>query len=196
MQRRVFRDPAGEPQANMELDQRIAQQVCMGLVPATLRIYQWLKPAVSLGRRQSPSELPEELLALPWVRRPTGGGAVVHRMEELTYALALPRTAAQRHRPLSELPGRLHQHLRLLLVEQAGLSSGDLGIAEDDCAGPCTLCFSAPVHGDLLYRCAKVGGTALRVWRDGILVQGSIQGLPVSFGLLSDLLVRATGGLA
>ena len=175
----------------MELDQRLAQEVCMGIAPPTLRIYQWLKPAVSVGRRQDVFALPRDLLSLPVVRRPTGGGAVVHQIEELTYAWALPRTLAQGYRPLADLPGRLHQHLRPLLVDQANFHLDATRIAEADSPGPHTFCFSAPMRGDLLYQGRKVGGTALRAWRSGILIQGSIQGFPVEFDLLAKLLTQA-----
>src|SRR5262245_54161477 len=57
-----------------------------------LRFYTWEPATLSLGYFQPAAErLPDpRLAALPYVRRSTGGGAIVHD-RELTYALAFPR---------------------------------------------------------------------------------------------------------
>src|SRR3954469_17858125 len=58
---------------------------------ASLRFYTWTEPTLSLGYFQ-PAAVREgsaALAGLPWVRRSTGGDAIVHH-RELTYALALP----------------------------------------------------------------------------------------------------------
>jgi hypothetical protein len=56
-----------------------------------------------------------------------------------------------------------------------------------------SLCFETPVCGDLLYRGRKVAGSALRAWREGLLIQGSIQGLPIRPDDLIDSLDQAVG---
>jgi len=88
----IIVDPPGEPAANMERDERLAQRVREGLQPPTLRIYQWSRPCISLGRGQLLENLPEELRGkgVPVVQRPTGGGAVLHLLDEWTYTLAMP----------------------------------------------------------------------------------------------------------
>ena len=188
---KVIQDPPGEPRFNMERDEELAQQVRSGRAAATLRIYGWTRPAISLGHRQSLDDLPAGLLTgeISVVRRPTGGGAVLHRTDEITYALALPQpTPGTRYAvPPRDLPSAFHHSLRHLLIREAGLSSEELTIAGPGFRGPFSLCFDAPVCGDLLYRGKKVAGSALRVWKDGLLVQGSLQRLPVQ----SDLLARA-----
>ena len=190
-------DPRGEPEANMAADEELARRVREGTAPATLRIYGWNQPAVSLGRRQLLEDLPPSLGsdALPIVRRPTGGGAVLHRPDELTYALALPRFPLPLRervgvRGLNQLPGLIHQFLRDELVRRGLVPPEDLRIVSADSNGPATLCFSSPVCGDLLYRGKKVCGCALRVWRDGLLIQGTIQGLPVRESDLREILVE------
>src|SRR5262245_22602381 len=61
---------------------------------ASLRFYTWSEPTLSLGYFQAHVErLADPLLAeVAWVRRPTGGAAILHD-RELTYALALPAGA-------------------------------------------------------------------------------------------------------
>jgi lipoate-protein ligase A len=190
---RLILDPAGEPQANMASDEAIAREVLEGSSPLTLRIYRWERAAVSLGRRQEPEKLPSGIAprGFTFVRRPTGGGAVVHSIEELTYALAIPRGAMPENCPLNQLPGFFHSHLRDVLVERGWVSGDQLTLQEKDSAGPFHACFSAPVRGDLLWQGRKAAGSALRAWRGGALIQGSIQGLPVWYDRLADALVEA-----
>ena len=80
----------GEPGFNMALDEALAIAVRRAWSPPTLRIYRWQRPAISLGCHQSSEVL--ETVAAPLVgqtavvRRPTGGGAVVHT-RDVSYAL-------------------------------------------------------------------------------------------------------------
>lgn len=180
-----------DPTANMEKDSGLAQQVREGKAPYLLRIYGWNQPAISLGRRQIPDELPADLLHLPMVRRPTGGGAVVHSLQELTYALAISRETLPAGVPAKRLTCELHRLLRDILVERGAISGEELSLSTGQGPGPYTLCFSAPVEGDLLYRGRKVGGAALRAWRDAALLQGSLQGFPVPREVLRETLIAA-----
>jgi len=165
----------------MMRDAEMARAVREGQSLPTLRLYAWATAAISLGRHQCEADLPEGLLRKGWpvVIRPTGGGAVEHSPEELTYAVAAPRSMLPSGLRLNRISERLHAQFRSLLVESGLFSSQALELVQADFPGPTTLCFSAPVRGDLAYRGKKVAGSALRVWRDAVLIQGSIQGLPV-----------------
>ncbi len=182
-------DPPGDPAANMKADCALVQAIREGSATALLRIYQWNQPALSVGRRQSVEDLPPVFREAQsvLVRRPTGGGAVLHRLDELTYALALSRSALPPQVSVREIVGTLHRSLRQELITREGFSVGDLAVLEQDAPGPATFCFSAPVRGDLMFQGRKVAGAALRVWRDALLVQGSIQGLTVG----EDQLIQA-----
>jgi len=74
----------------MALDQAILERVAAGESPATLRLYAWAPPCLSLGHAQS-IELVDlrSLGELGWnlVRRPTGGKAILHT-DELTYSVS------------------------------------------------------------------------------------------------------------
>ena len=193
MGRVAFRvDPAGEPAANMEADQTLAQRVLAGVLPSTLRVYRWARPAVSVGRAQKPEHLPEDLLRrrLPLVRRPTGGGAVVHDPGEFTYALAASPEALPAGVALSRLPGLIHRNIRRKILELGWIPASLLQITPSEFKKPSALCFSSPVCGDLVYQGTKVAGSALRVWRGGLLVQGSIQGLPLEYNRLVEVFSR------
>lgn len=62
---------------------------------ATLRFYAWSEPTISLGYHQNENILDWQRVAearVPWVRRPTGGAAVLHS-DELTYSIIVPNAA-------------------------------------------------------------------------------------------------------
>ena len=60
--------------------------------PIVLRVYQWERPTLSIGhfQRIEDRETVPNLRDLPWVRRKTGGGAIVHD-HELTYSILIPK---------------------------------------------------------------------------------------------------------
>src|SRR5256885_1114818 len=74
---------------NMAADEVLLEAAVAG--SAALRFYQWSEATLSLGYFQPEAiRRSDPLLAeLPWVRRPSGGSALIHHYE-LTYALALP----------------------------------------------------------------------------------------------------------
>src|SRR5438093_839358 len=74
---------------NMAADEALLESAVAGT--ASLRFYGWSEATLSLGYFQ-PERLrltDERLARLPFVRRASGGDALVHH-HELTYALALP----------------------------------------------------------------------------------------------------------
>ena len=93
---RLFADwtaPA-DGSANMRRDQTLLDEAAAGAPPA-LRLYRWSRPTLTLGHGQAVEATTDsEALAMsgiPWVRRPTGGRALLHLPDELTYAFAAPR---------------------------------------------------------------------------------------------------------
>jgi lipoate-protein ligase A len=73
----------------MALDEAILEAVESGRSPATLRLYAWDPPCLSVGYAQAVAPVDfEELAVAGWdlVRRPTGGKAILHT-DELTYSI-------------------------------------------------------------------------------------------------------------
>src|SRR5438067_8081783 len=92
---------------NMAADEALLAAAAAGR--ASLRFYGWTEPTLSLGYFQ-PARLCRAypgLGELAWVRRPSGGAALVHHLE-VTYALALPAGADWQPAGVSWL-GRLHE---------------------------------------------------------------------------------------
>ncbi len=78
----------GSPWHNMGVDAAMLLEMCAN--PQSLpvvRIYQWDRPSVSIGRLQPEEPVRRLYPELPCVRRPTGGRAVLHG-EDLTIAVA------------------------------------------------------------------------------------------------------------
>jgi lipoate-protein ligase A len=155
---------------------------------ATLRFYGWSAPTLSLGYFQEANVCRANpvLEALPWVRRPSGGAALVHH-HEVTYALALPAGPPWQNRGACECwPARMHG------VLQAALAA--LGVATRPCVADQerkldhVLCFLHHTTGDLLAGPSKVVGSAQRRRRGALLQHGSIllaasPHAPMLFGL-------------
>src|SRR5262249_9145280 len=92
---------------------------------ASLRFYGWPAATLSLGYFQpsGPARAFPGLASLDWVRRPTGGAALVHH-HEVTYALALPPGRTWQP-PGASWMSRFHQLLADALAE--------LGVAASLC---------------------------------------------------------------
>ena len=78
---------------NMAVDEAILLAVAQGKAPPTLRFYGWQPPCLSIGYNQSAGEVDVERCrerGVDFVRRPTGGRAVLHA-DELTYSVVAPQ---------------------------------------------------------------------------------------------------------
>ncbi|MCA9268810.1 MAG: hypothetical protein KDA41_10090, partial [Planctomycetales bacterium] len=84
---------------NMALDEALLESAAEAS-SATLRIYQWSRPTLSLGYFQAAADRAGHVASrdCDLVRRQSGGGAILHD-RELTYSLVLPAdvAAAQPH---------------------------------------------------------------------------------------------------
>jgi lipoate-protein ligase A len=75
----------------MGVDEAMLEAHAAGETPPTLRVYTWQPPAVSLGRFQRVESSVNldacRRLGMEVVRRPTGGRAIVHTQEEVTFSV-------------------------------------------------------------------------------------------------------------
>lgn len=135
---------------------------------AALRFYTWTEPTLSLGYFQ-PAGVVGSLRDLPWVRRSTGGAAIVHH-HELTYALALPAGKAW-HSGESWIC-RMHYLVRDVLADR-GVRAHAVVCGEEKKLGE-VLCFLHQTPGDLLIAGSKVAGSAQRKRKGALLQHGSL----------------------
>lgn len=96
MQFRLLNTGFQSAATNMAIDEAVLTHIARGDSLPTLRFYGWTPPAISIGYFQS---LEEEVdmsaclkLGVDYVRRITGGGAVLHE-DEITYSVHIPESA-------------------------------------------------------------------------------------------------------
>lgn len=153
---------------NMAADEALLESAANG--EASLRFYAWNEPTLSLGYFQPGAvRTALQLESLAWVRRATGGGAIVHH-RELTYALALP-SGNPWHGP-EPWSCRFH-HLVQGVLAGRGLNSHAVSCGDEKALGP-GLCFLDQTAGDLLVGDSKVVGSAQRKMRGALLQHGSL----------------------
>ena len=164
----------GATDLNMALDEALLERAPAVGKPV-LRFYGWVENAASFGYFQRYEEVARATLLRPLVRRPTGGGLVLHDAD-WTYCLAFP-AGHEWHALRAEVSyRRVHEWLRAAF--------GLLGV-KTDLAPSCKnslpgQCFVGHEKFDLLWEDRKIAGAAQRRTRDGLLIQGSVQ--PPPFG--------------
>ena len=156
----------------MAIDRWLLQQVEMGqLQPPILRFYQWSAPTLSLGYHQSLKSLPLDVLMIDnrveWVRRPTGGRAVLHQASDtasdVTYSLITGPLQGKRRVIYEELCQFLVTGMASLGV-QVGLGQGKRGYIGE------ASCFRTATSADLCVGDRKVVGSA-QMWRKHWVLQ-------------------------
>jgi lipoate-protein ligase A len=195
-------DPPADGATNMALDEALAAEAAR-LDRVLVRVSTWSEPTLSLGAFQAIAEARAQraLAGLSLVRRPSGGGAILHG-SDVTLAVAVPRL-----HPCGGTPQRLYDAVHEALVAelsacgvQAGLSAGgaraggsgddrvdaDSGPEAPPAAGPTAegalLCFDRRAVGYVVMPMpdgrfgsdAKILGSAQRRLRGAVLQHGSL----------------------
>ncbi|MGB0595308.1 MAG: lipoate--protein ligase family protein [Rubripirellula sp.] len=165
---------AGDPVENMSIDQALLESTSHSQLP-TLRFYRWSRPSLSLGYFQefAARDSHVESVGLDWVRRSTGGGAIVHH-HELTYSLFMPANRSTgHHRDLyAQIHGEVAVSLRdfgVTAVPFRTLSRSLLAAAAEP-----FLCFQRRTEEDLIVSGYKILGSAQRKVRGAVLQHGSL----------------------
>jgi len=158
----------------MAVDEAILGCFIAGEAPPTLRFYGWTQPAVTIGRLQPVSSVPEG-----WgtcvVRRPTGGRAVRHGTD-LTFSLVCE--AAELGSPVRESYRRVGQAVASALLV--------LGLPAQFCrstTAPSSVrrtadCFELTLDHEVSVGGRKVLGSAQTRRSGAVLQQNSLAGPP------------------
>ena len=149
---------------NMARDLALFQSVLEGDHQGILRIYNWDEPAVTAGFHQKVFSPFDPTLSIPVVKRPTGGGAVLH-VDDITFCIAAPESG-----PFSGIIGTCRQVSSIFgsALRKCGL---DVEIHGDDTAFS-HVCFMRSSPVELCLQGAKVMGLALLRKHGHVLVQG------------------------
>ena len=167
---RVILDEAGSGAHNMALDHALAMSARRG--DGVLRLYSWTSKTVSFGRHEPVNGVYDRSAAdsagIGFVRRPTGGRAVLHDAE-LTYGVVLPdRTYGGPKGVYTKIHEGLAHGLNQLGVE-AEVAAGGVVLTPD--AGPC---FQVPAPGEVVVAGQKLVGSAQVRIGNALLQHGSI----------------------
>jgi lipoate-protein ligase A len=116
----VWWDARADGPTNMAADECLAAEAIARGGPV-VRIYGWTETTVSLGAFQRVADARAEpsIAGASLIRRPSGGGAIVHG-SDVTYAAAVPK-----HHPLGGSPQAFYTVFHAALVE----TLRDLGVA-------------------------------------------------------------------
>lgn len=160
---------------NMALDEAIWEACMRGDSPPVLRLYAWRPPCLSLGYAQPLGDVDQERLdALGWdlVRRPTGGGAILHT-DELTYAVLGPARHPLLAGSVLESYRRLARAL-LMALRLLGLPAemNEESLAPEQAVNP--VCFEAPSAYEITVGGKKLIGSAQARRKDGVLQHGAL----------------------
>jgi lipoyl(octanoyl) transferase len=176
---RLIIDPPAAGAWNMAVDEALLETAAT-TGQATLRLYQWQEPTLSLGYFQAAADRQQHLASCgcPLVRRSSGGGAIVHD-RELTYGIAVPQPVGNAA-AASRLIECVHQTLIKALAE-LGITAA-LYRATTECRSPAKpspesepfLCFRRRACTDIIHNGEKIIGSAQRRRRGAALQHGSI----------------------
>ena len=137
----------------------------------------WTEPAATFGYFQKIADLEAVTLLRPLIRRPTGGGLVLHA-NDWTYSLIVPPGHIWYELRAEESYAQMHRWLQAALAE-VGVATKLAPCGRKGFAGQC---FAGYEKHDLLCYGRKLAGAAQRRNKLGLLIQGSIQPPPPSTG--------------
>ena len=163
---------------NMAIDEALLEIVADDPSTAYVRTYGWTAPTLSLGYFQHWADADAEprWRTVAKIRRPTGGGAILHD-NELTYAVIVPASHPLA-RPNTALYRAVHRAFEAILTERDidARRFGDLnpGAERPPPAARPFLCFADRDGEDLVFQGSKIVGSAQRRRAGAILQHGSL----------------------
>jgi lipoyl(octanoyl) transferase len=168
------------PAENMALDEAILTAHSEGQAPPTVRFYGWNPATLSIGYFQKTQEVDfaqMEKEGIGFVRRPTGGRAVLHD-KELTYSIivsedypGIPRQVTEAYRVLSE---GLLLGFRALGLDAEMVQLATEAEKEKYASAGSAACFDSPSWYELVVEGRKVAGSAQVRQKNVVLQHGSI----------------------
>jgi len=186
---RLLLSPPATGAWNMAVDEAILQSIGQNRSLPTLRLYAWSPPCLSIGYAQPCADVDRQKLhyfGWDWVRRPTGGRAILHT-DELTYSVIAPSTEPRL------AGGVLESYQRLSRALLAALFSLGIPAISNPINPPSpsrntqAICFEVPSNYEIVISGKKLIGSAQARRKEGVLQHGSLP-------LLGDL-TRITGVL-
>jgi lipoyl(octanoyl) transferase len=173
---RLIYTPPSTGAWNMSVDEAILEHIHRGESIATLRLYSWNPPCLSLGHAQSIKDVDmERLKSHGWdvVRRVTGGRAILHT-DELTYSVTGSADEPVLAGGVLESYNRLAQallHAVASLSVPVEMKEHEDGHIQQN-LNP--VCFEVPSTYEITVDGKKLIGSAQARKKEGVLQHGSL----------------------
>jgi lipoate-protein ligase A len=135
-----------------------------------LRFYGWTEPAATFGYFQRMADVARMTRLRPLLRRPTGGGLVLHDAD-WTYSLIVPPAHSWYQLKALESYRTMHEWIRAAF-HRLGTPTDLSPVTQGDRRGQC---FLGAERFDVMREGLKVAGAAQRRNRHGLLIQGSVR---------------------
>jgi lipoate-protein ligase A len=160
---------------NMALDEALLEAVEKNHSPATLRLYAWEPACLSIGYAQPSSDIDFQRLVSAgwdWVRRPTGGRAILHT-DELTYSVIAPQSDPRVAGGVLESYQRLAVALLLALhsLSISAETQPNKHAERNEAIG--AVCFEVPSNYEIVIDGKKLIGSAQARRRNVVLQHGT-----------------------
>jgi lipoate-protein ligase A len=173
---RLLITPPSPGSWNMAVDEAILESISQNHSLPCLRLYSWDPPCLSIGYAQPIADINRPRLTelgWDWVRRPTGGRAILHT-DELTYAVIAPMTE-------SRVSGSvLESYLRLSKPLLSALHSLNIPALAQPVStsrkkqDPAAVCFEVPSNYEIIVEGKKLVGSAQARRKNVVLQHGTL----------------------
>jgi len=161
---------------NMALDEAIAAEVRKESAPPTLRLYGWDRASLTVGCFQKASDINIEFCRsqdIPFVRRPTGGRAILHG-NELTYSFSAKTDSGPFSHGLLDSYKKISMAFLIALWKIGVRAEPKEEREKGRVLSRSPLCFQSSSFGEILVENKKLVGSAQKRWDNGLLQQGAI----------------------
>lgn len=171
---RLIYDKPMTGRRNMAIDEAILEAIIDREAPPTLRLYAWHPACLSIGYGQSSRDADKARIAAQgwdWVRRPTGGKAILHT-DELTYSVAVAGRHPFTTQDIVDSYRTISRGLMAALMHLGLMPEANAKDANVKTAG--AVCFEVPSHYEITVGGRKLIGSAQMRRHDGVLQHGTL----------------------
>jgi lipoate-protein ligase A len=173
---RLIRSPFLDGHFNMAVDEALLLSTLRNQTPPVLRLYGWEPPCLSLGFSQSVADINKTaLLKNGWnyVRRPTGGKAILH-IDEITYSVCAPVDSPSVKGNLLESYRQLSKGLLAALEILEVRATADKEYETMQTGHNHPVCFEVPSNYEITVAGKKLIGSAQSRKYGGVLQHGAL----------------------
>ena len=179
----LIEDQAHDGAFNMTVDEFLLKNQIRKKDPnSILRFYRFNEPTITVGYGMWQAVQPQMNERIPFVRRITGGGMVVHGASDLTYSFIVPLSCQPMLRKVKESYFFIHQELKRALdhfgvkteLFEKNCSASEVLDGSRCKAGRVSFCFDSPVLFDVMLSGKKIAGAGQKRTQGYLLHQGSI----------------------